>query len=71
MSREGINLERNLVVATGITSFLHIFSVTFQQSFHCSLHKCRFLAEGDAQARKDIVYLNKLPVFNADGTVKE
>ena len=29
------------------------------------------LAEGDAQARKDIVYLNKLPVFNADGTVKE
>ena len=31
----------------------------------------RVLAEGDAQARKDIVYLNKLPVFNADGTVKE
>ena len=29
------------------------------------------LAEGDAQARKDIVYLNKLPVYNADGTVKE
>ena len=29
------------------------------------------LAEGDAQERKDIVYLNKLPVFNADGTVKE
>ena len=29
------------------------------------------LAEGDAQARKDIIYLNKLPVFNADGTVKE
>ena len=28
------------------------------------------LAEGDAQARKDIVYLNKLPVFNADGSVK-
>ena len=29
------------------------------------------LAEGDAQERKDIIYLNKLPVFNADGTVKE
>ena len=28
------------------------------------------LAEGDAQERKDIVYLEKLPVFNADGTVK-
>ena len=28
------------------------------------------LAEGDAQARKDIIYLEKLPLFNADGTVK-
>ena len=28
------------------------------------------LAEGDAQARNDIIYLEKLPVFNADGTVK-
>lgn len=29
------------------------------------------LAEGDAQQRDDIVYLEKLPVFNADGSVKE
>ena len=29
------------------------------------------LAEGDALGRDDIVYLNPLPVFNADGTVKE
>lgn len=29
------------------------------------------LAEGDAQSRDDIIYLEKLPVFNADGTVKE
>ena len=29
------------------------------------------LAEGDAQKRDDFVYLNPLPVFNADGTVKE
>ena len=28
------------------------------------------LAEGDAQERKDLVYLEKLPLFNADGTVK-
>jgi len=28
------------------------------------------LAEGDAQERKDILYLEKLPLFNADGTVK-
>lgn len=29
------------------------------------------LAEGDAQKRDDIVYLEKLPVFNADGSIKE
>ena len=28
------------------------------------------LAEGDAQERKDIIYLEKLPLFNPDGTVK-
>lgn len=28
------------------------------------------LAEGDAAERSDIIYLNKLPLFNADGTVK-
>ena len=29
------------------------------------------LAEGDAQGRDDIIYLEKLPVFNPDGSVKE
>ncbi len=33
--------------------------------------KMAILAEGDAQTREDIIYLEKLPVFNADGTVKE
>ena len=28
------------------------------------------LAEGDAQTRPDLTYLEKLPVFNADGTIK-
>ena len=28
------------------------------------------LAEGDAQDRADLVYLEKLPLFNADGTIK-
>ena len=28
------------------------------------------LAEGDAQDRPDIIYLEKLPLFNPDGTVK-
>ena len=29
------------------------------------------LAEGEAQERGDIIYLEKLPVFHADGTVVE
>ena len=28
------------------------------------------LAEGDAQKRDDLIYLEKLPLFNSDGTVK-
>lgn len=28
------------------------------------------LAEGDAQQREDLIYLEKLPLFNADGSVK-
>lgn len=32
--------------------------------------KLAILAEGEAQDRPDIRYLEKLPVFNADGTVK-
>ena len=33
--------------------------------------KAAILAEGDALKRDDIIYLNPLPVFNADGTIKE
>ena len=33
--------------------------------------KMAILAEGDAQQRDDIIYLEKLPLFNPDGTVKE
>ena len=29
------------------------------------------LAEGDAQDREDLIYLEKLPLFNPDGSVKE
>ena len=32
--------------------------------------KMAILAEGDAQTRPDLIYLEKLPLFNADGTVK-
>jgi len=33
--------------------------------------KMAILAEGDAADRDDIIVLGKLPVFNADGTIKE
>ena len=33
--------------------------------------KMAILAEGDATRRDDIIYLEKLPLFNPDGTVKE
>ena len=33
--------------------------------------KMAILAEGDAAERGDILYLEKLPLFNPDGTVKE
>ena len=32
--------------------------------------KMAVLAEGDAQSRDDIIFLNPLPLFNPDGTVK-
>ena len=32
--------------------------------------KMAILAEGDAQNRGDILYLEKLPLFNADGSIK-
>ncbi len=33
--------------------------------------KMAILAEGDAQTRDDIIYLEKLPLFNPDGSVME
>lgn len=33
--------------------------------------KMAILAEGDAQDRDDIIYLEKLPLFNPDGSIKE
>ncbi len=32
--------------------------------------KMAILAEGDAQTRPDLIYLEKLPVFNPDGSIK-
>ena len=32
--------------------------------------RATILAEGDSQSREDIIYLEPLPLFNPDGTVK-
>jgi adenine phosphoribosyltransferase len=33
--------------------------------------KMAVLAEGDAQDREDLIYLEKLPLFHPDGTIME
>ena len=36
-----------------------------------TIGRMAILAEGDAASRDDIIYLEKLPLFNPDGTIKE
>ena len=57
------------VISTG--GSLHAMETLVAKAGGTVAGRMAVLAEGDAQARKDIIYLNKLPVFNADGTVKE
>ena len=38
-----------------------------QVEFLCDEDKMTVLAEGDAQTRKDITYLEKLPLFDPEG----
>ena len=56
------------VISTG--GSLHAMETLVAKAGGTVAGRMAVLAEGDAQARKDIVYLNKLPVFNADGSVK-
>lgn len=57
------------VISTGES--LHALEELVHQAGGEVAGRMAVLAEGDAQKREDIVYLEKLPVFNADGTVKE
>ena len=56
------------VISTGES--LHALEELVRQAGGEVAGRMAVLAEGDAQKRDDIVYLEKLPVFNADGTVK-
>ena len=55
------------VISTGES--LHALEELVHQAGGEVAGRMAVLAEGDAQKREDIVYLEKLPTFNADGTV--
>ena len=57
------------VISTGES--LHALEELVHRAGGTVSGKAAILAEGDALKRDDIIYLNPLPVFNADGTVKE
>lgn len=56
------------VISTGES--LHAIEELVQMAGGNIVGKMAILAEGDATTRDDIIYLEKLPLFNADGTVK-
>lgn len=56
------------VISTGES--LHALEELVKKAGGNIVGKMAVLAEGDAQNRPDILYLEKLPLFNPDGTVK-
>ena len=56
------------VISTGES--LHALEALVEKAGGRICGRMAILAEGDAQERKDLIYLEKLPLFNADGTVK-
>lgn len=57
------------VISTGES--LKAIETLVEQAGGNIVGKMAVLAEGDAQNRDDIIFLNPLPLFNADGTIKE
>ena len=56
------------VISTGES--LHALEALVEQAGGIICGRMAILAEGDAQDRNDLIYLEKLPLFNPDGTVK-
>ena len=56
------------VISTGES--LRSLEVLIAQTGGNIVGRMAVLAEGDAADRDDIIFLEKLPLFNADGTVK-
>lgn len=57
------------VISTGES--LQALEVLVEKAGGIICGRMAVLAEGDAQNREDLIYLEKLPLFNPDGTVKE
>ena len=57
------------VISTGES--LHALEALVEKAGGIIAGRMAILAEGEAQARPDLVYLEKLPLFNPDGTVKD
>ena len=57
------------VISTGES--LRALEVLVEKAGGIIVGKMAVLAEGDAQDREDLIYLEKLPLFNPDGTVME
>ena len=57
------------VISTGES--LAALEVLVEKAGGIICSRMAILAEGDAQNREDLVYLEKLPLFNPDGTVME
>lgn len=56
------------VISTGES--LHALEALVEQAGGEIVGRMAVLAEGEAQEREDLIYLEKLPLFNADGSVK-
>ena len=56
------------VISTGES--LKALEVLVEKAGGIVAGRMAILAEGDAQDREDLIYLEKLPLFNPDGTVK-
>ena len=56
------------VISTGES--LRALEVLVEKAGGIIAGRMAILAEGDAQERSDLIYLEKLPLFNADGTIK-
>ena len=56
------------VISTGES--LRALEVLVEKAGGIIAGRMAILAEGDAQERPDLIYLEKLPLFNPDGTVK-